>query len=181
MHRDAIAREGARCCSRVVARPEQALEFLAHTLTNKLLHAPSARRSCGAAALRGDTELLLRAAEQLYLDPHAGAVARETPDKPSEMNPSIRRKLDELAERHQEVALLLAQPEVLNDNTRFRELSREFAQLDPLSQSLSDYDARRKGSPQGGASAAARSRDERAAPRARSPHCRHDARNSTRN
>jgi len=57
------------------------------------------------------------------------------------MNPSIRRKLDELAERHQEVALLLAQPEVLDDNARFRDLSREFAQLDPLTESLHAYDA----------------------------------------
>jgi glutamyl-tRNA reductase len=43
--------------------PEQALEFLAHTLTNKLLHAPSA--NLRAAALRGDVDLL-RAAEQLF-------------------------------------------------------------------------------------------------------------------
>ena len=43
--------------------PEQALEFLAHTLTNKLLHAPSA--NLRAAALRGDIELL-RAAEALF-------------------------------------------------------------------------------------------------------------------
>jgi glutamyl-tRNA reductase len=43
--------------------PEQALEFLAHTLTNKLLHAPSA--NLRAAAQRGDVELL-RAAEQLF-------------------------------------------------------------------------------------------------------------------
>ncbi len=56
------------------------------------------------------------------------------------MNLSIRRKLDELAERHQEVALLLAQPEVVNDNARFRELSREFAQLEPLTASLRAYD-----------------------------------------
>ena len=60
------------------------------------------------------------------------------------MNPSIRRKLDELAERHQEVALLLAQPEVLDDNSRFRELSREFAHLDPIQQSLRDYDTAEK-------------------------------------
>jgi peptide chain release factor 1 len=57
------------------------------------------------------------------------------------MNPSIRRKLDELAERHQEVALLLAQAEIVNDNTRFRDLSREFSQLEPLTQSLKAYDA----------------------------------------
>ncbi|HEX4481145.1 MAG TPA: glutamyl-tRNA reductase [Rudaea sp.] len=43
--------------------PQQALEFLANTLTNKLLHAPSA--SLRDAALRGDTELL-RAATRLY-------------------------------------------------------------------------------------------------------------------
>lgn len=43
--------------------PEQALEFLANTLTNKLLHAPSA--SLRRAALRGDHELL-RAAERLF-------------------------------------------------------------------------------------------------------------------
>lgn len=43
--------------------PDEALEFLAHTLTNKLLHAPSA--NLRAAALRGDIELL-RAAEKLF-------------------------------------------------------------------------------------------------------------------
>ncbi len=43
--------------------PEEALEYLAHTLTNKLLHAPSA--SLRAAALRGDIELL-RSAERLF-------------------------------------------------------------------------------------------------------------------
>ena len=57
------------------------------------------------------------------------------------MNPSIRRKLDELAERLQEVSLLLAQPEVVNDNARLRDLSREFAQLEPLNRSLRAYDA----------------------------------------
>jgi glutamyl-tRNA reductase len=43
--------------------PEEALSFLASTLTNKLLHAPSA--NLRAAALRGDEELL-RAAERLF-------------------------------------------------------------------------------------------------------------------
>jgi hypothetical protein len=57
------------------------------------------------------------------------------------MMPSIRRKLDALAERHQEVALLLAQPGVSDDNARFRELSREYAQLEPLTSLLARYDA----------------------------------------
>jgi glutamyl-tRNA reductase len=42
---------------------EDALEFLAHTLTNKLLHHPTVRLR--DAALSGDTELL-HAAERLY-------------------------------------------------------------------------------------------------------------------
>ena len=57
------------------------------------------------------------------------------------MMPSIRRRLDVLAERHQEVALLLAQPEVIGDNARFRDLSREYAQLQPLADALARYDA----------------------------------------
>jgi len=57
------------------------------------------------------------------------------------MMPSIRRRLDTLAERHQEVALLLAQPEVIGDNARFRDLSREYAQLQPLADTLARFDA----------------------------------------
>src|SRR4029079_13180627 len=56
------------------------------------------------------------------------------------MTPSIRRKLAELAERHQEVALLLAQPEVAGDMARFRELSKEYAQLEPVTAALKNYD-----------------------------------------
>lgn len=56
------------------------------------------------------------------------------------MTPSIRRKLENLAERHEEIGLLLAQPEVLADNTRFRELSREYAQLEPVATSLRQHD-----------------------------------------
>jgi peptide chain release factor 1 len=48
------------------------------------------------------------------------------------MTPSIRRKLEAIAERHEEIGLLLGQQEVLADNTRFRELSREYAQLEPV-------------------------------------------------
>ena len=43
--------------------PAEALNFLAHTLTNKLLHAPSS--NLRAAALRGDADLM-RTAEQLF-------------------------------------------------------------------------------------------------------------------
>jgi len=55
------------------------------------------------------------------------------------MTPSIRRKLEALAERHEEVGLLLSQPEVLEDNTRFRALSQEYAQLEPVASALREY------------------------------------------
>ncbi|MEW9624961.1 peptide chain release factor 1 [Rhodanobacter geophilus] len=57
------------------------------------------------------------------------------------MTPSIRRKLETLAERHEEIGLLLAQPDVLADGTRFRDLSREYAQLDPVTTALREHDA----------------------------------------
>ncbi|MFW6258475.1 MAG: PCRF domain-containing protein, partial [Halochromatium sp.] len=48
------------------------------------------------------------------------------------MNPSIRGKLDRLAERFTEISALLAEPEVQADQNRFRNLGREYAQLEPL-------------------------------------------------
>jgi peptide chain release factor 1 len=56
------------------------------------------------------------------------------------MTPSIRRKLEALAERYEEIGLLLAQPDVLADGQRFRDLSREYAQLEPVTLSLKDHD-----------------------------------------
>jgi peptide chain release factor 1 len=57
------------------------------------------------------------------------------------MTPSIRRKLEALAERHEEVGMLLALPEIQADNNRFRELSREYAALEPVTLSLREHDA----------------------------------------
>jgi peptide chain release factor 1 len=56
------------------------------------------------------------------------------------MTPSIRQKLASLAERHEEVGLLLAQPDVLADGARFRDLSREYAQLEPLAAALREHE-----------------------------------------
>ena len=55
------------------------------------------------------------------------------------MTPSIRRKLEGLAERHEEVGRMLADPSVLADGGRFRELSREYAQLEPVTQALAGH------------------------------------------
>ncbi|HEY8683332.1 MAG TPA: peptide chain release factor 1 [Rhodanobacter sp.] len=56
------------------------------------------------------------------------------------MTPSIRRKLEALAERHEEIGLLLSQPDVLADNSRFRTLSQGYAQLEPVAHSLREHD-----------------------------------------
>ena len=56
------------------------------------------------------------------------------------MTPSIRRKLQALAERHEEIGLLLAQPDVASDAGRFRDLSREYARLEPLAATLAAHD-----------------------------------------
>ena len=52
------------------------------------------------------------------------------------MTPSLRRKLEALAERREELERLLADPGVAADNARFRDLSREFAQLEPVASAL---------------------------------------------
>ena len=48
------------------------------------------------------------------------------------MNPSIRSKLEQISERFEEITALLAEPEVQSDQNRFRSLSQEYSQLDPV-------------------------------------------------
>jgi peptide chain release factor 1 len=48
------------------------------------------------------------------------------------MNPSIRVKLDRIHERFEEITALLAEPEVQTDQNRFRALSQEYAQIEPV-------------------------------------------------
>jgi len=55
------------------------------------------------------------------------------------MTPSLLRKLEALSERREEVARLLAEPGASTDQKRYRELSREFAQLEPIAKALADY------------------------------------------
>ena len=52
------------------------------------------------------------------------------------MIPSLRRKLEALLERREELERLLADPGVVADNERFRNLSREFSQLEPVAVGL---------------------------------------------
>ncbi|WP_129647611.1 peptide chain release factor 1 [Peristeroidobacter agariperforans] len=48
------------------------------------------------------------------------------------MKDSIRIKLEKLAERHEEVGGLLADPAVIGDTNKFRDLSVEYSKLDPV-------------------------------------------------
>ncbi|WDS35897.1 peptide chain release factor 1 [Pseudoxanthomonas sp.] len=54
------------------------------------------------------------------------------------MTPTLRRKLEALAERREELERLLADPSVVADNSRFRDFSREFAQLEPIATAMAD-------------------------------------------
>ncbi len=55
------------------------------------------------------------------------------------MKPSMLAKLEQLAARHEEVGALLATPEIINDNDRFRALSMEYAQLEPVANGFLGY------------------------------------------
>jgi peptide chain release factor 1 len=48
------------------------------------------------------------------------------------MKASLRERLTQVAARHEEVGLLLSDPGTFSDQNRFRELSQEYAQLEPL-------------------------------------------------
>ena len=48
------------------------------------------------------------------------------------MKDSIQAKLDSAKERFEELSALLSTPEVIQDQTQFRDYSKEYAQLDPL-------------------------------------------------
>ena len=56
------------------------------------------------------------------------------------MSPGLRRKLEALVERHEEVGRLLADPGILADAGRFRALSQEYARLEPLAGHLAEHD-----------------------------------------
>ncbi|MDJ0656204.1 MAG: peptide chain release factor 1 [Xanthomonadales bacterium] len=56
------------------------------------------------------------------------------------MKASMREKLEQLRERHQEIAALLSEPEVIQDSDRFRDLSVEYAQLEPVSAKLDQFE-----------------------------------------
>ena len=55
------------------------------------------------------------------------------------MKKSIQQKLDLLCDRYEEVGALMSDPDVISDQDRFRELSREWSELEPLVKCFEDY------------------------------------------
>lgn len=53
------------------------------------------------------------------------------------MKASIQHRLESLCERYEELAALLSDAEVIADQSRFRDYSREYAELEPVAQSFS--------------------------------------------
>ncbi len=55
------------------------------------------------------------------------------------MKASILSKLEHLSERYEEVGALLSDGDIISDQNRFRELSKEYAELEPVVKSYRDY------------------------------------------
>lgn len=57
------------------------------------------------------------------------------------MKPSINSKLENLSERLEEINALMAEPSVINDQNKFRALSKEYAQVNPVVACFKAYQA----------------------------------------
>ena len=55
------------------------------------------------------------------------------------MKASIQAKLESVSERHEEIAALLGDPGTISNQDRFRTLSKEYAQLEPIVTAFSNY------------------------------------------
>ena len=55
------------------------------------------------------------------------------------MKESLRLRLDQLSDRHEELNALLADIEVISDNKRFRQLSREHSDLNEITEVWRKY------------------------------------------
>ncbi|MBB5322735.1 peptide chain release factor 1 [Marinobacter oulmenensis] len=91
------------------------------------------------------------------------------------MKPSIQYRLEQLVERFEEVSALLSDASIIADQNRFRDLSREFAEIEPVVQcfnawrtSLDDIEAARELAKDGDADMRAMAEEELASAESRS-------------
>ena len=57
------------------------------------------------------------------------------------MKESIRLRLEQTRDRFEELAGLLADPDVIADQNQFRDLSREYSRLEPVIALFNEYDS----------------------------------------
>jgi peptide chain release factor 1 len=57
------------------------------------------------------------------------------------MELTIQTKLEALKTKHHEIGELLSQPEIINDQEKYRTLSKEYAQLEPIVEAFKRYEA----------------------------------------
>lgn len=57
------------------------------------------------------------------------------------MKTSLHKKLQTLVHRHQEVGSLLSDPDIMNDQNRYRALGKEYAQLEPIVTCFKNYES----------------------------------------
>jgi len=57
---------------------------------------------------------------------------------------SIRERLTQVSERYEEIGFLLSDPSVFSDQNRFRDLSKEYSQLEPVVQAWSQWQGTRE-------------------------------------
>ena len=55
------------------------------------------------------------------------------------MKESIQHKLEAVRDRHEELEGLLAEPDVINDQNRYRDLSQEYARIGPVVTLFADF------------------------------------------
>ncbi|MDX2164184.1 MAG: peptide chain release factor 1 [Gammaproteobacteria bacterium] len=56
------------------------------------------------------------------------------------LKPTLSKKLIHLVERHEEINHLLSSPEIISDNTKFRELSKEYSELQKVVDAYKKYE-----------------------------------------
>ena len=56
------------------------------------------------------------------------------------MKESIRHKLESVRDRFEEIAGLLADPDVIGDQNQFRNLSKEYSRVEPIVKLFSDFE-----------------------------------------
>lgn len=55
------------------------------------------------------------------------------------MKDSIRTKLETLSERYEELGALLSDPDIISDQNKFRDFSKEYAELEPVAKSFGEF------------------------------------------